>query len=51
MSRARANSSSTAAPRTHEPITSSERTGSRAVMLVLSDRAGAWFSDTLTMPL
>ncbi len=50
MSRARANSSRVVAPSTNEPRTSSDATGSSAVMEVFRERMSTWFSDRLTMP-
>ena len=35
----------------NEPSTSSDATGSSAVIDVLSDRMSTWFSDRLTMSL
>ena len=52
MSRARANSCERRRrPRIHEPTTSSDTTGSSAVIEVFSDRISTWFSDRFTMSL
>ena len=50
-SRATAKSWRATAPKTHDPITSSDRTGSTAARLVLIERISVWFIDRLTISL
>ena len=49
MTRASPKSCSEVAPRTNEPTTSTESTGTMATNEVLIDRARVWFIDRLTI--